>query len=140
MRIPSKPAERLFFVLDLVEKCMVSLEQRKTNYNTLRNYFLFGAAPNDSPAAFNKIYPHIDQLVSFLYSAETTRFNINIGASVNKQEHRKIPTLIEALQDAWLDSNADMVFNDALTWALCFNSTFIKLAWRNSVHPFFVEP
>ena len=140
MRIPSKPAERLFFVLDLVEKCMVSLEQRKTNYNTLRNYFLFGAAPNDSPAAFNKIYPHIDQLVSFLYSAETTRFNINIGASVNKQEHRKIPPLIEALQDAWLDSNADMVFNDALTWALCFNSTFIKLAWRNSVHPFFVEP
>lgn len=140
MRIPTKPADRLFFVLDLVEKCMVSLEQRKTNYNTLRNYFLFGAAPNDSPAAFNKIYPHIDQLVSFLYSAETTRFNIKIGASVNKAEHRKIPTLIHALSDAWLDSNADMVFNDALTWSLCFNSTFIKLAWRNSVHPFFVEP
>ena len=140
MRIPSKPADRLFFVLDLVEKCMVSAEQRKTTYNTLRNYFLFGAPPNDSPAAFNKIYPHIDQLVSFLYSAETTRFSIHIGASVNKAEHRKIPTLISALQDSWLDSNADMVFNDALTWALCFNSTFIKLAWRNTVHPYFVEP
>lgn len=140
MRIPSKPAERLYFVLDIIEKCMVSAEQRKTTYNTLRNYFLFGSAPNDSPAAFNKIYPHIDQLVSFLYSAETTRFNIHIGASVPKAEHRKIPTLINALQDEWLNSNADMVFNDALTWALCYNSTFIKLQWRNAVHPFFVEP
>lgn len=140
MRIPSKPADRLFFVLDLIEKCNISVEQRKTNYNTLRNYFLFGSAPNDSPAAYNKIYPHIDQLVSFLYSAETTRFSIHLGASAPSEEHTKIPTLAAALQDEWLNSNADMVFNDALTWALCYNSSFIKLAWRNSVHPFFVEP
>ena len=140
MRIPKKEADRLFFVMDLVQKCNISVEQRKTNYNTLRNYFLFGSAPNDSPAAYNKIYPHIDQLVSFLYSAETTRFNIHLGASAPKEEHKKVPTLIAALQDEWLNSNADMVFNDALTWALCYNSTFIKLIWRNSVHPFFVEP
>jgi len=140
MRIPSKDADRLFFVLDLIRKCEISVEQRKTSYNTLRNYFLFGAPPNDAPAAFNKIYPHIDQLVSFLYSAETTRFNIHMGASVNEAEHKKVPRLISALSDEWLNSNADMVFNEALTWALCYNSTFIKLAWRNSVHPFFVEP
>ena len=140
MRIPSKAADRLFFVLDLVEKCNISVQQRKTTYDTLRNYFLFGAPPNDSPAAFNKIFPHIDQLVSFLYSAETTRFNIHLGASAPSGEHKKVPKLIAALQDEWLNSNADMVFNDALTWALVYNSTFIKLAWRNSVHPFFVEP
>ena len=140
MRIPSKAADRLFFVLDLVEKCNISVQQRKTTYDTLRNYFLFGAPPNDSPAAFNKIFPHIDQLVSFLYSAETTRFNIHLGASSPAGEHKKVPKLIAALQDEWLNSNADMVFNDALTWALVYNSTFIKLAWRNSVHPFFVEP
>lgn len=140
MRIPSKPADRLFFVLDLVEKCNISVQQRKTNYDTLRNYFLFGSPPNDSPAAFNKIYPHIDQLVSFLYSAETTRFNVHLGASVNRGEHKKVPKLIAALHDEWLNSNADMVFNEALTWALCYNTTFVKLAWRNSVHPFFVEP
>lgn len=140
MRIPSKPADRLFFVLDLVEKCNISVQQRKTNYDTLRNYFLFGSPPNDSPAAFNKIYPHIDQLVSFLYSAETTRFNVHLGASVDRGEHKKVPKLIAALHDEWLNSNADMVFNEALTWALCYNTTFIKLAWRNSVHPFFVEP
>ena len=140
MRIPSKPADRLFFVLDLIEKCNISVQQRKTTYDTLRNYFLFGAPPNDSPAAFNKIYPHIDQLVSFLYSAETTRFNVHLGASSPDGEHKKVPKLIAALQDEWLNSNADMVFNDALTWALCYNTTFIKLTWRNSVHPFFVEP
>ena len=54
MRIPSKDADRLFFVLDLIRKCEISVEQRKTSYNTLRNYFLFGAPPNDAPAAFTR--------------------------------------------------------------------------------------
>jgi len=140
MRIPNGEVEREIFYRDLIEKCMVSLPERKGDYATLRSWFLFGSGPDEQPALFNKIYPHIDQLVSFLYSAETTRFNIHMGASVNEAEHKKVPRLISALSDEWLNSNADMVFNEALTWALCYNSTFIKLAWRNSVHPFFVEP
>lgn len=140
MRIPSNPDEREYFYLDLINKCEVSIETRKTDYFTLRSYFLFGNDPNSAPAHYNKIYPHIDQLTSFLYSAETTRFSINIGASVNKNEHRKIPSLNQALNDEWLNSNADQVFSTALTWALCYNSTFVKLIYRDGIHPYFVEP
>jgi len=50
---------------------------------------LFGAGPEEPPAYFNKINPHLDQLTSFLYSAETTRFSINLGASVPEMEHKK---------------------------------------------------
>jgi hypothetical protein len=140
MRIPSDEIEREQFYRDLIEKCMVSLAERKGDYSSLRSWFLFGSGPDDSPCIFNKIYPHIDQLTSFLYSAETTRFSINVGASVAGQEHVKIPKLNDALNDEWLNSNADQVFSLALTWALVFNSTYIKLVVNNGIHPYMVEP
>ncbi len=124
----------------MIQKCFVSREERKADYSALRSYYLFGAAPEESPALFNKIFPHIDQLTSFLYSAETTRFTINIGAEVNPQEHRKIPVLTNKLNDEWLNSNCDQVFSTALTWSLCFGTTYVKLIVNNGVHPYMVEP
>ena len=140
MRIPTKDIDRDFFYKDLIEKCMVSLAERKGDYSSLRSWYLFGAGPEESPTIFNKIYPHIDQLTSFLYSAETTRFSINVGAAVPNMEQVKVPRLTQALNDEWLNSNADQVFSTALTWALCFNTTFIKLVMNNGIHPYLVEP
>jgi len=115
MRIPKEPVQRELFYLDLIQKCLVSREERRPDYASLRSYYLFGNAPSETPAIFNKIYPHIDQLTSFLYSAETTRFSINLGAAVHELEHRKIPVLTRALNDEWLNSN-------------------------NGIHPYMVEP
>lgn len=140
MRIPTESMHREAFFLDLIEKCMISLPDRKGDYSSLRSWFLFGAGPEESPTIFNKIYPHIDQLTSFLYSAETTRFSINVGAAVPNSEQLKVPRLTLALNDEWLNSNADQVFSTALTWSLVFNTTFIKLVVNNGIHPYMVEP
>ena len=140
MRIPSAPDEREAFYLEIISKCLVSKDERKADYSSLRSWYLFGAGPEESPAHYNKIYPHIDQLTSFLYSAETTRFSIDLGSSVPDEEHKKIPVLTRALNDEWLNSNADQVFSTALAWALVYNSTFIKLIYNNGVHPYMVEP
>ena len=140
MRIPKEPIAREQFYLDLIEKCLVSREQRKVDYSSLRSYYLFGNAPDDVPAIYNKIYPHIDQLTSFLYSAETTKFSIHTGASVADEEQIKVATLSKALNDEWLNSNADQVFSTAVTWSLCYNSTFVKLVINNGIHPYMVEP
>jgi hypothetical protein len=140
MRIPTNSDEREYFYLDLINKCEVSMEVRKSDYFTLRSYYLFGNDPNSAPAHYNKIYPHIDQLTSFLYSAETTRFSINLGASVSENESTRVPSLNRALNDEWLNSNADQTFSIALTWALCYNSAFIKLIYRDGIHPYMVEP
>lgn len=140
MRIPKDEVQREFFYRDLIEKCMVSLAERKGDYASLRSWFLFGSGPDEQPAMFNKIYPHVDQLTSFLYSAETTRFSINVGASVPNQEQIKVPRLTLALNDEWLNSNADQVFSSALTWALVFNTSYVKLVYNNGIHPYMVEP
>ena len=91
MRIPSSPEAREDFYLDIIAKCLVSKEARKGDYTTQRAYYLFGAGPEEPPAYFNKINPHLDQLTSFLYSSETTRFSLQLGASVNDAEQRKTP-------------------------------------------------
>ena len=140
MKIPKEPLQRELFYLDVIQKCLVSREERRPDYATLRSWYLFGNGPDQTPAIFNKIYPHIDQLTSFLYSAETTRFSINIGAAVNDMEHRKIPTLTRALNDEWLNSNADQVFSQAVSWSLAYSSTFVKIIMNNGIHPYMVEP
>jgi hypothetical protein len=140
MRIPSDPVEREFFYLDLIHKCSVSMPERRTDYGGLRSWYLFGNGPDEAPAMYNKIFPHIDQLSSFLYSAETTRFSIDLGAAVPDEEQAKLPVLTRALNDEWLNSNADQVFSTAVSWSLCYNSTFIKLVYRNGIHPYLVEP
>ena len=140
MRIPTDPLDRELFYLDLIQKCLVSREERKVDNASLRSWYLFGNGPDEAPALYNKIFPHIDQLTSFLYSAETTRFSIDIGAAVPEGEHTKIPTLTRALNDEWLNSNADQVFSQATTWALVYNSTFVKLIINNGLHPYMVEP
>jgi len=140
MRIPTDPMARETFYLDVAHKCMVSVEERKSDYQTLRSYFLFGCQPEEPPAHFNKIFPHIDQLTSFLYSAETTRFSIDLGAAVPEPEYIKVPVLTKALNDQWLNSNTDNVFSMALTWALVYNTTYVKLTYRNGIHPYMIEP
>ena len=140
MRIPTNALDRELFYLDLIQKCLVSRDERKDDYSSLRSWYLFGNGPSDTPAIFNKIFPHIDQLTSFLYSAETTRFSINTGAAVPDSEQTKVPTLTRALNDEWLNSNGDQVFSTAVTWALAYNSTFVKLVINNGIHPYMVEP
>lgn len=140
MRIPSNAQEREDFYLEILQKCLVSKEERRADYHTLRAYYLFGAGPEEPPAYFNKINPHLDQLSSFLYSADTTRFSIQLGASVNNIEHRKTPALTNALNDEWMNSNADQVFSAALNWSLVYNSTFVKLVVNKGIHPYMIEP
>ena len=119
----------------------MSRDERRGDYSSLRSYYLFGSGPHDTPAHFNKIYPHIDQLVSFMYSADTTRFSISLGASVSEEEHNKVPVLTHALNDEWNNSNADQVFGIALTWAFVYNCSYVKLVRRgNGITPYMVDP
>ena len=139
MKIPADPTERILFYQDIARKCFASREDRRATYALYRAYYLNGAA--ERPARFNKIYPHIDQLTSFLYAQETTRFAISIGASVPDVEYAKVPKLTSTINDEWNNSNTDITFGQALNWALVYGSTFVKLAWKGrAISAFVVDP
>lgn len=140
MKLPTDLVKREFFVNELIEKCQNTVESRKADYSNLRSYYLFGAGAEDSPAQFNKINPTIDQLISFLYAADTTRFTIHLGSTAPKSEYDKIAVLNDALNDRWADSGGDLRFLQGLEWALAYSCTHMKLIWRDGIHPYVVVP
>lgn len=148
MIIPKDLASRDLFYQDLIEKCNSTRQERSEHYDVLRHYFLFGRGPNEEETPYNKIFPHIDLLASFLFASETTRFAINIPPSSAEIEYARISPLTEAIHDIWETSNADQVFGQALLWSLVFDSMFVKLIVRVNpdnpkeweVMPFPVDP
>ena len=145
MKIPSDVTERDNLFQDLVLKCMHTREKRNGDYATLRHFYLFGRGPDDADTPYNKIYPHIDLLTAFLFAAETTKFSTHLPPSAAEHHYNQVTQLNKAINDAWLMSNADHVFGQAITWSLVFGSTLVKLIIRAAngeceINPFVVDP
>ena len=130
MKIPSDLTERDNFYQTVIQKCTVSQEDRANDYAALRQYYLFGGSTSPNSSPFNRVFPHIDLLTSFLYAAETTKFTIQLGATVKEHEYGRVPVLAKAINDRWNDSHADGVVSTAITWALVDNTRIVKLIPR----------
>ena len=126
MKIPKENDKREEFYWELIGKCGYSAADRKPQYSRLRNNFLFGSTEG-TPVPFNKIYPHIDLLTSFLFSIDTTRFSIDLDADADKEEINKLSVGTKAVNEAWHKGNADVVFNTCLQWSLVYNTMIMKL-------------
>jgi hypothetical protein len=129
--IPNEPAERYAFFKDLLVKCQMTRAERRARYNTLRMYYSYGADPSTTQGpVYNKIFSSIDQIASFMYSHETTRFTIELGESVSTDtrvgETRKIPAIRQQLTKEWNTSNTDIIFGASLRWAFALGSMFVK--------------
>lgn len=146
MRIPSDSdsVTRYMFFADLARKCQATQGERRRAYAEWKQYYMYGCAfqdGNQPDSIFNKIYPHIDTITSFVYAQDTTRFSVNLGASVSDIEYQKVPTLNRAVNDEWLNSNTDTTFGNGLNWSFVYGSTFIKPRWMiNGIEPFVVDP
>jgi len=131
MKIPSDAVARGNFFEDILQQCLLTRDERKTFYNEMRRYYMHGCAWDGDPGtAVNKIYPHIDQLTSFMYAQETTKFAVTIPPSVSDAELDKVPSVNEALNNEWHDSNTDIIFGTALTWSFVYGSMFLKTRWN----------
>lgn len=142
--------KRLDFYLDLIANCSVSRVERKEQYTSNRFFWLYGtdgSYENEDtdtgmgPPPGNKIWPHIDQLSSFLYAQDTTRFSVELGANVSKQYQQWVPKLNDYVNDHYHTSNSDITFGLALNYALVYGSTMVKPLWkRNDIAPGIVLP
>ena len=129
MIIPKDRSDRETLYAKLVADCFASRHDRKARYDILRNWFLYGNAKAQQPVEYNKIFSHIDLLGSFLFSGETTTFTIAIpktDEAIYPFEIEKAKLLTPRVNEMWHDSNTDVIFNDALTWALVFDTMIMK--------------
>lgn len=139
MKIPSSDLDG--FAADVVSTCIKSRQERSESYGGFKHYYLFGAQEGDF-APYGKIYPHIDLLTAYLYSQATVQFDV----AVDNQ-----PDVVYE-QASLVSRRTDMYFHDygiadeyseALTWALVYNSTFLKFNWSRhdrKVEPYFIQP
>lgn len=139
MKIPPSGEERLELYNKVIEQCLLSRQERMATYRELRSYFLFGAAEGGQ-APFNKIQPTVQLLSSFIYAAETTRFNISLGASVDSSELNKIPVLMREINDLWHDSDTDIIVTEGISWSFVFNTVHIKTIWNGGIRNYLIEP
>lgn len=129
MIIPKPKTDRERLYSKLVKDCFASRNDRKARYDILRNWFLYGNAETQQPAAYNKLFSHVDLLGSFLFSGETTSFIIEVPKTdgINYDfEIEKAKVMTPRVNDAWHDSDTDLMFNDALNWALVFDTMILK--------------
>jgi hypothetical protein len=142
--------KRFDFFKQLIERCTVSREERRGLYQARRLAYLYGSdgswgnADLDigvSPPPGNKIYPHLDQLTSFLYAQATTIFSTEVGVATPDYEMGRLDIINRYINDQWHRSNLDIVFGTALLNALVFGCTFVKPIWRgNALYPAIVMP
>lgn len=121
--------------------CFSSTDSRRAQYRRWRLYYLYGTDNGDTNYTYNKIYPHLDQILSFMYSNETTRFSIQLGASVDISMLKWVPKLNSAVNDEWHASNGDIVYSNALEWAHVYATELVKLRWNGKkIEPFVCDP
>jgi hypothetical protein len=132
MKIPKPLPERHQFFQELIAKCNATTEVRREFYKQMRSYFLFGCEDRalSQITRYNKIYSHIDTLRSFMFIPESTRFSINIGASVNADEQDKVPAMVQRMHQTWHEADMDKYFKQALMWSAPYGKVMLKFRPR----------
>lgn len=141
---------RLRFVEELKDKCLVSRVERREQYTSRRFFWLYGtdgSYENEDtetglgPPPGNKLWPHIDQLSSFLYAQDTTRFSCDLGSSVDDAIQSWVDPTNKYVNDHWHSSDTDLVFGMGVVLSLVYDSVFLSARWKkNEIQPKLVLP
>lgn len=139
MKIPKNAEDREQFYMNLILTCFKSQQSRIPLYQELRNYYLFGTS-DGSLAPFNKLQPTVQLLKSFIYSAETTKFNLQLGNMVPQEELKKVKVLNDEINEAWHDSNIDIQMGECVEWSYVFGSMIVKMNYDKETKMYIVDP
>jgi hypothetical protein len=77
-----------------------------------------------------------------MYSPESTRFTLHLGAGAHPAELPKTIPMRDRLMDEWHDTGTDIMYGDANIWALVFSSMFLYPQWRKGrgIQMYALEP
>lgn len=140
MRIPASDLDD--FGADLIDKCLSTRPERIQIYNGFKHYMLFGSHEGEQ-APYNKIGPHMELLGAYLYSQSSVEFDVSVE---NKPDivYEQAELISARTNIYYHEFGIADLFADALRWALCYNSMFVKLLrGRGSgfrIKPYLVEP
>lgn len=140
MKLPHDDMQKLTLYRELIQQCLSSRSRRIEQYSQNRRWYLYGS--NDSVSPWNKIYSHLDQVRSFLYASDSTRFSVRLSTQANAVDHIRSYAFGRRVNEEWKNSNADIILQVAVLWALVYATTLVKVLRKKdgSVEPYVVDP
>jgi hypothetical protein len=139
--IPTDLTLRLAFYADIIKSCLASRDKRLETYALARRYYLYGSGQEGVVSPWNKIYSHIDQLTSMLYASDSTRFVTGLESGAPKEDRKKLHAFNKRVEEVWHNANTDSIFEQAVRWALVYNTMFVKfIRSSGEMHPWLVDP
>jgi hypothetical protein len=120
---------------------MQSRQARMEQYVMSRNMYFFGTT-DSAPSPWNLLYAHLDTVTSFLYASDSTRFSVQMGAHSPKADRKRTGAFGKLVQEEWKKSNADVIMQMAILWALVYDTTLVKHIRRRNgrVDPYVIDP
>ena len=139
MKLPKDDHKRLTLFRDTVQQCMYSRSRRIEQYAANRRWYLYGSYDGISP--WNKIYSHLDQVRSFLYASDSTRFSTRLSSLSPAVDYKRAHAVSRRVNEEWRASNGDNIYQLAVLWSLVYSTTFVKhIRRKGRIEPFCVDP
>lgn len=141
MIIPASEVERFMFYQEVSNACFASRSTRRMEYQAREAYYLYGNPSGQSPSEYNKIFPSIQTLASFLFAAESTAFSLDMAPNAAEVDIQRISVVNKQINTVWNRSKADGVAAQCVEWSLVYNSMVMKTLWRDRrFRPYAIKP
>lgn len=138
MRVPQNNS--LDFCRELIETCEASRKGRISQGAMWRKWFYLGSG-EDLPAVYNKMYPHVLEVASYLYSPGDLRFSIDFERTKGKEFLDQGQAASNILSREFARAGCDMTFNQANEGGLIKGCNVIKTTWGDAgLSPHLIQP
>src|SRR5262245_14833381 len=135
-------AQRDSRLAQTVERAASNRQRRKERYEWLRLWYTRGTDQAGPPARYNRLQSHVDQLSSYLYGPEGTRFSLSLPPRDRKRWMDPARVARDEFTREWRDTGADVLFSQIVDSAIIFGTAFAKLTpfERTGVQVSYIPP
>jgi hypothetical protein len=127
LKIPtsSKDGTLELWVREVIDECMASVEERAMVYTRASQYYYQGTYSTQA-AIYNKTKPFIDKLSGFLMQPTDVRFQVIYDSGEPETVLERSQLVSEKLTADYRQTDSDITFSEALTWAMVNGCYLLK--------------
>jgi hypothetical protein len=130
MKLPDNKRDRDRRILDVIEQCKNTMRDRQNRYERRRRWFLYGN-DTETPVRYNRLAAHSDLVSSFLFAPDSVRFSLTPSGGENPGDDDIMDSLGKYLRMQAINSGLLVDFDDALDWALVYDTMIMKMGWSD---------
>jgi hypothetical protein len=125
MKIPTTRNMLTGWAHELCDECLATAEERNLVYTRATSFYYTGSYTANA-ALYNKIRPFIDRLAGFLMQPTDVRFQIIFDSTEHESVLERAQVMSEKLSADYRQSDSDITFAEAATWALVNGCSLLK--------------